>query len=111
MSIATETATKRPPAESRLNDVAHATPACRIDTRVDARRSTKSVPKSGDAARRSACATSRTNTKEPRRNNLCIQTQPLAHGPGSACAFDRAATVTERLRPLKHLVSLLFRGH
>src|ERR1035441_5067820 len=52
-------------------------------------------------------------TKEPRRNIPCIQTQPLAHGvpsgPGSACAFDRAATVRERLRTSKHLVSLLFR--
>jgi hypothetical protein len=35
--------------------------------------------------------------KEPRRNILCIQTQPLPHGRGSVCAFDRAATVRERL--------------
>src|ERR1022692_2211560 len=50
----------------------------------------------------------------PRRNILCIQNQPLAHGvpsgPGSACAFYRAATVRERLRPSKHLTNLFLRG-
>jgi hypothetical protein len=36
--------------------------------------------------------------KHPRRNILCIQAQPLAYARASACAFDRAATVRERLR-------------
>jgi len=49
-------------------------------------------------------------TNQPRRNILCTQIQPLAHARGSACAFDGAATVRERLRTFETFGQLLFRG-
>jgi hypothetical protein len=49
--------------------------------------------------------------KKPRKNILCIQTQPLAHARGSACAFDRAGPrghpVRERLRTFETFGQLI----
>ena len=53
-----------------------------------------------------------TSIKEPRRNILCIQTQPLAPARGSACAFDgagpRGHPVRERLRTFETFGQLIF---
>src|ERR1035438_3911547 len=42
--------------------------------------------------------------------SCAFRPKPLAHAGGSACAFDRAATVRERLRPSGQMSSLFCRG-